>query len=87
MPAGPAMTARTAFDLPAGTVAATIPLWAADLTLGLQLATAALGLMLVLVRLALALGDVAKRPPVWWTRLRARLRARRNDTRPEPLQE
>ncbi|MBB3265034.1 hypothetical protein FHW79_002654 [Azospirillum sp. OGB3] len=77
------MIARTAFDLPAGTVAATIPLWAADLTLGLQLATAALGLMLVLVRLALALGDVAKRPPAWWTRLRTR----RNDTRPESSQE
>lgn len=71
------MTARTAFDVPAGTAAVTIPLWAADLTLGLQLVTAALGLLLVLIRLALALRDFAERPPAWWHRVPAWLRPRR----------
>lgn len=56
------MTVR-ALDYPAGGTLATLPVWAANLTVGLQLVVALLGLLLVLLRLAVAVGDWRRRFP------------------------
>ncbi|GAA4258914.1 hypothetical protein GBZ26_04085 [Azospirillum formosense] len=52
-----------AIDYPAGGGLALLPVWAANLTLGLQLTVAVLGLLLVLVRLAVAVGDWRRQNP------------------------
>ncbi|PNQ94958.1 hypothetical protein C1S70_31370 (plasmid) [Azospirillum argentinense] len=52
-----------AIDYPAGGGLALLPVWAANLTLGLQLTVAVLGLLLVLIRLAVAVGDWRRQNP------------------------
>ncbi|CAO3451859.1 hypothetical protein [Azospirillum argentinense] len=57
------MIDRSAIDYPAGTAAITLPVWAVNLTIGLQLTVAVLGTLLVLIRLAIAAGDWRRQNP------------------------
>lgn len=81
------MSVRNAIDIPTGTAAVTLPLWASTLTAGLQLTAAAIGVFLVLIRVAIAVGDWRRLHPGIPLCSRAAVRQVLRDLRHTPTKE